>query len=151
MNHTTNYQLNQWEATDRVTRDDFNADNAAIDTALKTVADAAAAAQSAVSGAVKLVTGSYTGNGAESRTINVGFAPKAVLLFTQQGQTYYVSGTNYYMCGGLILPNKPIRYTDLTVAAISGNGFTVSYKNAGIQQIAFANQSSVVYYYAALG
>ena len=43
MNHTTNYQLSQWEAEDRVTRERVNADNAAIDTALKANADAVAA------------------------------------------------------------------------------------------------------------
>ena len=42
MNHTTNYSLNQWEADDRVTRADFNADNVAIDAAL-TGLDAAVA------------------------------------------------------------------------------------------------------------
>ena len=34
-NHTTNYQLCQWEATDKVLRTDFNADNQKIDAALK--------------------------------------------------------------------------------------------------------------------
>ena len=33
-NQTTNYQLNQWEATDQVLRTDFNADNAKVDAAL---------------------------------------------------------------------------------------------------------------------
>ena len=33
-NHTTNYELCQWEATDQVQRTDFNQDNAKIDTAL---------------------------------------------------------------------------------------------------------------------
>ena len=31
---TQNYQLNQWDATDRILREDFNADNAKIDAAL---------------------------------------------------------------------------------------------------------------------
>lgn len=34
MTKTTNYQLNQWEPTDRVLREDFNADNRKIDAAL---------------------------------------------------------------------------------------------------------------------
>ncbi len=34
MTHTTNYQLNQWEKTDRIQMQDFNRDNAAIETAL---------------------------------------------------------------------------------------------------------------------
>ena len=47
MNHTTNYQLNQWEKPDRIMMSDFNSDNSKIDTALKTVSDALAAEASA--------------------------------------------------------------------------------------------------------
>ena len=36
-NYTTNYQLNQWEPADAVQRVDFNADNAKVDTALKSL------------------------------------------------------------------------------------------------------------------
>ena len=42
-NHTTNYNLNQWEATDKVLRTEFNEDNAKIDAALKENADDIAA------------------------------------------------------------------------------------------------------------
>ena len=50
VDHTTNYQLSQWEATDRILMSDFNDDNAKIDAALKSQADAIAAkaAQSAL-------------------------------------------------------------------------------------------------------
>ena len=37
MTKTTNYNLNQWDAEDAVRREDFNADNAAIDAALKAI------------------------------------------------------------------------------------------------------------------
>ena len=37
-NQTSNYGLNQWEATDQVLRTDFNADNLKVDTALKSQA-----------------------------------------------------------------------------------------------------------------
>lgn len=43
MNKTANFQLNQWEKTDRIMMEDFNRDNAAIDAALKSNADAVAA------------------------------------------------------------------------------------------------------------
>ena len=43
MTKTTNYQLNQWAKSDRVMMDDFNADNATLDAALKANADAIAA------------------------------------------------------------------------------------------------------------
>ena len=39
MNKTSNYQLNQWELTDRIRMEDFNGDNAKIDAALKTLAN----------------------------------------------------------------------------------------------------------------
>ena len=41
-NQTTNYQLNQWEATDQVLRTDFNADNAKVDAVLAGKVDQAA-------------------------------------------------------------------------------------------------------------
>ena len=43
MNKTANFQLTQWEKTDRIMMEDFNRDNAAIDAALKGSADAVAA------------------------------------------------------------------------------------------------------------
>ena len=54
-NYTTNYQLNQWEGTDKVLRTEFNADNSKIDAALKANADAIAAeaaAREALAGTV---------------------------------------------------------------------------------------------------
>ena len=52
-NHTTNYQLNQWEATDQVLRTEFNQDNQKIDGALKANADAIAAETAARTAAVE--------------------------------------------------------------------------------------------------
>ena len=43
MQHTTNYNLNQWEDADRVTRADVNADNAKLDAALTGLNDTIAA------------------------------------------------------------------------------------------------------------
>ena len=50
LNQTANYQLNQWESTDRILMADFNSDNSKIDAALKAQSDAIAAkaAQSTV-------------------------------------------------------------------------------------------------------
>lgn len=53
MTKTEHYQLNQWEPTDKLSRTDFNADNAAIDAAL-----AAKAEKSAVS-AVETALANY--------------------------------------------------------------------------------------------
>ena len=43
VDHTTNYQLSQWETTDRILMSDFNTDNNKIDAALKANAEATAA------------------------------------------------------------------------------------------------------------
>ena len=52
MKKTTNYQLSQWDAGDKVQRVDFNADNAKIDAGLKANADAVAAEVSARTAAI---------------------------------------------------------------------------------------------------
>ena len=87
MNKTANFQLTQWEKTDRIMMEDFNRDNAAIDAALKSNADKAAALQTALAGAGKCriaVTG-YTGKGKygieNSNQLTFQYPPLAVFIF----------------------------------------------------------------------
>ena len=87
MNKTANFQLTQWEKTDRIMMEDFNRDNAAIDTALKASADGVAALQTALAscGNCKIVYGTYTGNG-KSGSANpnkLTFSGKPVLVIVQ--------------------------------------------------------------------
>ena len=88
MNKTANFQLTQWEKTDRIMMEDFNRDNAAIDTALKSNADKAAALQTALAscGNCKIVYGTYTGSGkAGSANPNkLTFSGKPVLVIVQE-------------------------------------------------------------------
>jgi hypothetical protein len=83
--HTTNYGLNQWEATDPVLRVDFNADNAALEQALT------------AKGNCQIQFGSYTGTGTYgSKTPNT-------LTFEKQPVLLYVSnedGGDYFMAYG---------------------------------------------------
>ena len=88
MNKTANFQLTQWEKTDRIMMEDFNRDNAAIDTALKSNADKAAALQTALAscGNCKIVYGTYTGTG-KSGSANpnkLTFDGKPVLVIVQE-------------------------------------------------------------------
>lgn len=89
MNKTANFQLTQWEKTDRIMMEDFNRDNAAIDAALKGNADKAAALQTALAGVgnCSMEIKSYTGNGkfGQNNPNSITFAkkPKAVLIFGQ--------------------------------------------------------------------
>ena len=64
-NQTPNYKLSQWERADKVQMEDFNADNAKIDAAIKAESDArtALAARVAKKGNCQIWLGSYVGNG----------------------------------------------------------------------------------------
>ena len=121
---TPNYNLNQWSRDDRVLMEDFNADNAKIDAALGEKADKSAVAElNAQVGQVELsmprvVFGTYTGDGAASKHIELGFPPKALLLFCQNGRTSYC--VSYGMAyGGLALEGHSSSPT-LALAELSG-------------------------------
>ena len=79
-NQTPNYQLSQWEKSDKVLMDDFNADNAKIDAAIKAQADArtALAAQVAKKGNCRIWMGSYVGDG------SCGFGHPTSFTFPQK-------------------------------------------------------------------
>ncbi len=97
MTKTTNYQLNQWAKSDLVMMDDFNADNAKIDAALKANADAITAAAAAQTNCT-VVCGTYTGTGdytADSKN-TLTFAGKPMLVIV-----YAVGGSNKML--GLVL------------------------------------------------
>ena len=65
MKQTSNYQLNQWEKTDRILMEDFNGDNAKVDAALaEQAADLSAqAVKLAKCGNCEIYTTSYDGTG----------------------------------------------------------------------------------------
>ena len=94
-NHTTNYNLNQWEATDKVLRTDFNEDNAKIDAALAGLAGTAAEHTAAIAqhaaaipalGNCQIYTTSYVGNNkygaANPTTLTFPHKPVLMMVFT---------------------------------------------------------------------
>ena len=112
-NYTTNYQLNQWAKSDRIMMDDFNADNQKIDAAL--------AAKS------RVACGVYTGDGTASRTIDLDFTPKAVLVLSAKYLLASTDNTTRY--GGLALTGHPVYACDdtrLPVVSVTENGFIVT-------------------------
>ena len=140
-NHTTNYQLCQWEAADKVLRTDFNEDNQKIDAALAAVP--------------KIAAGTYTGNGAAARTISLPFTPQAVFLCDQAGHTAedvtYLQ--NKYFYGGLALAGHPVVAPgNFTLLSIAENGFTVGQQtNSDTHYFYNGNYSGTVYHYLAIG
>ena len=145
MQHTTNYNLNQWEAGDRVTRADFNADNAKIDAALA----------AAASGGCRVVAGTIVGDSQPTQAINCGGQPKAVYVCQPDGSTFDDNNAAYYnrrlAFGGLALPGCPARPTpedtEHPVIEITSTGFLAHYD---YNQRIFANINGIYLYYFAL-
>lgn len=121
--------------------------------AISSKADAAentaahAALQTAIEAKGAFALGTYTGDGENSQTISLGFAPKAVLVLSENGTSVaYRSSTYYY--GGLALPGHPVKYSDTDVVTLTENGFTVYY--AGTYGYVRSNMPSEKYHYLAL-
>ena len=136
MQHTTNYNLNQWEDGDVVRREDFNADNAAIDAALKSVSDASP----------EIVFGTYTGNGNASQGINLGRTPKIVLVEPAGGQRV-LNNTIY---GGLAAQGSPAKYSMRNVVYITDDGFRVITDTPTSGYSINTNESGTKFHYLAI-
>lgn len=163
MNHTTNYNLNQWEATDRVTRADFNADNTKLDAAIKAAANAAATAQSTASSKAsassvtaltsrvaalenmercRIETITYTGTGKH------GADNPTVITFSQKPAIFFIMGRT----GVLFGIGDAYRGTSLEGAGygfggpITWNGSTASFysNNAAVYQANEAGSNTVI-------
>ena len=107
-NHTTNYQLNQWEATDQVLRTDFNQDNAKLDAALHGLEERTGALESAAAGFgnCQLWTTSYIGNGVVGynsvNCITFPKLPQAVVIQSADGECalFLWGATDYRILAG---------------------------------------------------
>lgn len=99
----------------------------------------------------ELYVGTYTGNGAASRTINLGFTPRAVLVLTRGMEMYqYIGGQNQYN-GGMAVTDAPALGYQTEAVAIVNNGFrvhftTVSSSNTNVR----TNIDGLEYSYIAL-
>ena len=119
MQKTENYQLNQWNKTDRIQMEDFNADNAKIDAALAGMADTQNALQAAMAncGNCKIWTTTYTGNGGNgSGSPNTLTFPNAPLLVSICGGSSNSWGA-YAKKMGLILQGSHLFVPQATTAA----------------------------------
>lgn len=87
---TENYGLNQWAAEDAVLREEFNRDNAALDTVLSEMGTRIP----------RFMNGSYTGTGTYGPdgpcVLHFGFQPKMVFLNVQEMHSFN-SQTIYYI------------------------------------------------------
>ena len=106
MNQTANYQLCQWETTDRILMEDFNSDNSKIDAALKAQADTLESlSQKAGGRLLGTLKASASGTTCEFRLDGVDWSAwREVHLvadpYTDSGAvvTVYACGSNAVMC-----------------------------------------------------
>lgn len=124
---TENYELHVWEPGDDFLRSEFNTNFAALDGLL--------------------VTGSYTGDKAPGRIIQLGFTPRAVLVMMKG----YQSSTGSDRSGGLFLKDVPLMDLTRPLAEVVEGGFQLhselpsssSYNN-------YINHTGYYYTYLAL-
>ena len=138
MNHTTNYNLPQWEATDAVKREDVNGAMATVDAALKTVSDAAA-------NVPEIVFGTYTGDGQESQTIYLGRKPKVVYVEPQNGVRY----SSFGPYGGIAGQGSPGGVGFDIYLSLTDDGFIVYFKSSGSTAI-YTNYNNLKFHYFAI-
>lgn len=91
-NKTSRLGLNQWEASDRPQRGDFNADNLIIDETLgghvgSTGIHLTSAEKSRVSQPVKVL--GYQGNGSAQQTMTLDSVPTGVIVYCDTKPTQY--------------------------------------------------------------
>ena len=151
-NKTAHLKLNQWIGTDKPRKDDFNADNAAVDAAIAQhvqdavshITDQERSAWNQVG--YKLYT--YTGDNSESRTVTLDFSPTFGILFpVDKAVAAYESGPmqNYLRSGffspkgcsvGLSLSDKTLTVKNLVEGVPTG--FTNRYNESGITYVILA-------------
>ena len=153
-NHTTNYDLPQWEATDAFCRADFNDAFDKIDTAIN-------------GAGLQFAFGTYTGDDAASKTIPLDFTPKLVFLY-MPGQPLSVNNDgSHFLYGGFATADQPIyqdpRITftqtpcESTVAMeLTNHGFIVHSNYMPVQFsnhyfYSYLNNNGLTYCYFAIG
>lgn len=98
---------------------------------------------SEISEKAKIITGTYTGNGAASRTISLGFTPKAVIVKPPDVGDF-ISGD--FRGDYLALANVNATYGTTIAVQIVENGFTVRYSANN----SYANKDGTVFAYIAI-
>jgi len=125
-NKTERYGLHRWEPGDDFLREEFNENFAAID-----------------GGMIKMVTGTYKGDGTQDRFIELGFMPQVLMLFTEDGRCTY----NSSRYGGMVFPEYPTHVGSNELVRLEGTGFWIHYRP---NSYVFSNDSSKIFYYLAL-
>ena len=125
-------------------------DAKATQTALAAEAAAREATDTEVAKKCEIYFGTYTGDGADSQFIELGFTPQAIMTCPQAGNSD-PSGSGSTAYGGLALPDIPAKIQNRLFMQIEENGFRV-YGNvfSGNPPYLRANASGMIYFYWAI-
>lgn len=166
MTKTEHYQLNQWEATDKLSRANFNSDNAVIDAALAgkaNSADVTAVSQSVAAletlvggkGNCRIATGSYVGDGkyGASNPCTLSFDFKPLWLMIGEGQTSESTTPEMMDTSFFVYPSRG-------ASSVSGKALRVTWADDYVKWYCTSSLSSAgaqnntegcTYYWVALG
>ena len=135
---TTNYRLRLLDLADGIARQELNANFTQTDSLLKTLDNAINGVDSRKP---ELALGSYTGDGTASRTVQLGFTPKALILASAEGRMS-TGNTGSDICGGVFFPGG----THPTCGVVTGGFRVSSTSDTGLS----TNQEKGKYFYMAV-
>lgn len=148
---TPNLSLNNWNASDKPKREDFNGDNLIIDEVVGNHVgndDIHVTADEKELWNASFIVGQYFGSGASSRTINIGFKPKFAIIFSisRPLMMYNSSTTKNHIYSAFVSPG----YNSLGISS-ADNGFSVTQSDAATYSNCCPNlnESSYTYCYIA--
>lgn len=145
-NYTEHFHLCQWAADDPVLREDFNTDNAKIEAAIHATNSKI---NEVATSRCRMVVGSYIGDGAATRTIDLGVWPKFIWVW-QSGSTFPFANA-YDTTAAIAIPGQPAILQGNLAMEILDNGFLVVYSpNLGNNYDIFLNSPDVHYSFLAL-
>lgn len=150
MNKTANFQLTQWEKTDRILMEEFNSDNEKIDTALKSNADGVAALQTALAscGNSQIGISTYTGTGTRGEEYpTVITFPKMPTVFFVRGRGTFFAAQGGASEGSLIVYDSGSAQIRDALLSWSGNQLSIVSSNNAKYQL---NTDNSLYWVLAL-
>ena len=100
----------------------------------------------------EILFGTYTGDGEESRVIDIGFTPTAVEIYSDSGEQGDTTYAYFYCYGGLAINGFPCKLDNKACFEVVNNGFKLykwGYSQDGIDPQSCVNEKGVSYYFKA--
>lgn len=150
---TSYLKLNYWSASDKPKMADFNSDNQKVDSALQShIQNTSLHLQGNQTAWIKqpFASGTYTGDGAKTKTITLGFQPALIIILPESYGPMELDTVQQSPVVRFAMGADGKGSSGLTITT---NGFTVAQDQspplAGMAMVAL-NQNKVIYRYFAI-